>query len=663
MVGAAVSGILGVVRFDGNGVDPRTADRMAAAAPYRGPDGTRTWFGDGVVLGRQDSHADRGMPRAPRADLGSSEVVVLADARLDNREELIPTLRRAGLLSPTVEPDDGALIAAAYRRWGADCPGRLVGDFAFALWDPHRRHLLLARDPMAMRGLYYRLEPRRRVVFATEAHQVLAAPGVPAGLHEAAVAAEMAGHLGRPEWSFYEGVAQLAPGWALHVDDGSHRLRRFWDVDPHHRIEHRRREDYADHLRHLLTEAVAARMRDQREVGFLLSGGVDSTSAASAAGWLREREARRLGLQAFSWAFDGLPQCDERHISRHIVDRYGFRATDVPADGAGPLACFPEHAPHPDDPFLGGFQPLIEHSLAAARREGVGVLLGGDRGDLVLGPTGLSYAGMLRDRQWGDLAGELVEHRRLHDEPYPRILRRSLGLTLGRRDPGALIASRLRRVIRGRAPDDGQQPPGPFPPWLAPTVVEANGPKEPVGAVPHTPEGLDAARRRRYQYVFTALHLRGMVWSERTYARFGIGFADPFSDRRLAEFVVAAPQCALSRPWEMEKPLLRSAVRGITPEATRRQAHKIVPQPLFDRDLREHAPAVRELLSAPLVEARGWVDTAALRHHFDAWLSGAPLHASFWHTLAVEYWLRTHWPDGAQPVAASRRRHELGRRE
>jgi asparagine synthase (glutamine-hydrolysing) len=223
-------------------------------------------------------------------------------------------------------------------------------------------------------------------------------------------------------------------------------------------------------------------------------------------------------------------------------------------------------------------------------------------------------------------------------------VRRSIGLTLARRRPGRAALERLARVARRTSSVAAPAHGGWLPAWLRTELVDRTGLDELLHAPPHAPAGLDDVRAWRYHYVFTQLHHRGMAWSERTYARYGLGFSDPFSDRRLAAFAVAAPQCVLGRPWELEKPLLRSATEGIMPEAARREARKIVPQPLFDKGLREHADAVRELLRAPLLADRGWVDPVALRHHYEAWLAGAPLDASFWHALSVEYWLREHSP-------------------
>ena len=104
--------------------------------------------------------------------------VVVADARLDNRDELLSTLRRSRLLDDS-DQTDAAVVLAAHRRWGARCAEHLVGDFAFVVWEAASRTLLAAHDPMGMRSLAYHVAPGRRLVVASDVAQVLAAPGVP----------------------------------------------------------------------------------------------------------------------------------------------------------------------------------------------------------------------------------------------------------------------------------------------------------------------------------------------------------------------------------------------------------------------------------------------------------------------------------------------------
>src|SRR5690606_27032104 len=165
-----MSGICGVVNFQGAPVGEAALESMAAAAHHRGPDGIAFHRDGAVGIGHLSRHftPESVHERQPLV-CTVSEAVLTADARIDNREDL---LRELGLRTASRPPasassgpgaplSDADVILAAYRRWGIDCARHLIGDFAFAIWDGSRRQLFLARDPMAMRGLYYRVERDR----------------------------------------------------------------------------------------------------------------------------------------------------------------------------------------------------------------------------------------------------------------------------------------------------------------------------------------------------------------------------------------------------------------------------------------------------------------------------------------------------------------------
>jgi asparagine synthase (glutamine-hydrolysing) len=616
-----VSGVAGVVEVGGGPRPGGVLDRMVGAVPYRG--GGVVWVAGGVGL------AGLGGGLAVHEAAG---VVAVADVRLDNREVLLAQLG--------VAPGCGdvELIVAAYLRWGAGCAARLLGDFAFVVWDGRQRRVVAARDAMGMRALYWHHDGRRLVV-GTEIKQLLAA-GVPARLFEPAVAAHLAGCFGPVTWSCYEGVEALAPAHVLEVDERGVRTWRYWDIDPERRIRYRDEREYAEHLRALLVASVRARLGGPGPVGVMLSGGMDSGAVASTAGWLRQREPGLAEVRAYCWAFRELPQCDERHISRGITEHYGLPEVAVEADDAWPLKDYPAHGPDRDEPFVGVYQPLIDRTLVMARAQGVTTMLGGDRGDLMIGTAGLDYLTLARHGRWRVLGAELAQHRAATGETLPAILTRYLGrpaIDHLQAAPRRTWAGRLARTVRPSPPASPR-----LPAWIDERFARRTGLHALDSDGPDGPS-MGFARSLRYRSVMTPLHMRGMTWSERTYAQNGISFADPWSDRRIAEFAVAIPQQVVTRPGTTEKRLAREAMAGIMPDAVRIAVRKIVPQPLYERALRELETAtVWRLLDDPLAARAGYVDPVSLREGFAAHLRGAPLRPDFWWALTLEMWLRQH---------------------
>jgi asparagine synthase (glutamine-hydrolysing) len=635
-----MSGICGMVNLDGAPIEPAALKKMARAAVHRGPDGIRYHTEGAVGLAHLALNITPESAREHQPLVSErGDLVLVADARIDNREELARILWGGGHL-PDEPPTDAELILEAYRRWGEGCPARLIGDFAFAIWDARRGRLFAARDALAMRALYYRVEPRR-VLFGTEVKQILAAPGVPARLFEPAVGAYLAGPFGHLEWSFYEGISQLAPAHALVVDASGQRTWRYWDIDPDFRIEYSTEEEYVEHFLEVFLEAVRCRLRSTKPVGLFLSGGMDSGSIASAAGWLLRREelVEEGAFRTYCWAFDELPQSDERHISSGIVSHYGFPVTDVSADEAWPLKDYPAHGPDQDEPWIWPYQALNERTLMAASSDGAGLVLSGSRGDEMVGDWVFDLPGLLRAGQLSTLWDQLRAYQHYNGEsPGQATTRRLLKPLLLESWPwGAERALGLRRRLRRSE----EQPP--YPPWVRPEFAERIGLAEIIEqSEPRSPI-TDHARRMRYGRIFMLSSSRLMSADERTRARYGLGFADPWSDRRLAEFVLAVPQWRIQRVGESKR-IARLAMRGLMPERVRHRAGKTIPVSLFDRGFKERArDTVFALITGSRAGDRGYLDEAAFRKYYESFLRDGPQPHDFWWVLTLEMWLRRYW--------------------
>jgi asparagine synthase (glutamine-hydrolysing) len=562
------------------------------------------------------------------------DVVVVADARIDNRLELIADL---GLGAG--EWTDVELILEAYRAWGVESAGRLVGDFAFVVWDGDRRRLYGARDAMGMRSLVYRVETGR-ILFATEVKQILAVPGVPARIFEPAVGVYLAGPYMPPEWTFYEGVDRVGPAHALVVEGGETRVWRYWDVDPGRRIRYRREEEYAEHFLEVFREAVRVRLRSVHPVGLLLSGGVDSGSVAAVAGsLLRSGEAECPEFRAYSFAFDELVECDERAVSGPLAEYWGIPVTGVAADDLWPLKDYPAHGPDRDDPYLFVYQPLLDACLERARADGCSLVLSGDRGDLLAGEPIYDLPALLLAGRWPTLARELGTLAEWQDCSLRTIGARQLWRPF--RDTLWPVdrAPRLRRVVsrlagRHRRRGNTNLPPWLLGHWLAMDRAGIRARSERV------PKGMGFAARERYRSVFSAMHMWGVGWSDRMHALRGVGFADAWSDRRLVEFVLAVPQRVLNTVGD-EKRLVRRAMASLIPPHLLSGLGKTDPYPLFDRALRARAaPTIETLLGSSRASSRGWLDGESLAAHYRAVRDGGEEWHSLWWALSTEAWLR-----------------------
>jgi len=578
----------------------------------------------GVGLGHLSQHVTPESVREVQP-LVAGDVVVVADARIDNRRELGSWLGRE-----IGEWTDVELILEAYRAWGVECAGRLVGDFAFVVWDGARQRLFGARDALGMRSLVYRAEAGRTLL-ATEVKQILSIPGVPARIYEPAVGVYLAGPYMPPEWTFYEGIDRLAPAHALVVEGGEKRVWRYWDVDPGHRIRYRREEEYAEHFLEVFREAVRARLRSVHPVGLLLSGGVDSGSVAAVAGsLLRSGEAECPEFRAYSFAFEELVECDERAVSGPLAEHWGIPVTDVPADDLWPLKDYPDHGPDRDDPYLFVYQPLLDACLDAARADGCRLVLSGDRGDEVVGDWIYDEAGLFLSGRWTALVRELKTTR----GSGPRQLLRGL-----RSDVINPLAARLLSRAGSRDHDNGPS----LPPWIRSDFACTLDLEAMVVRAGHMTAHDAAARPRRWERIRNRAATWRAMGTERQRARQAAVYSDPWSDRSVAAYVHAIPQYEVNRRSEPKR-LARRASKRVMPPGVEKRLGKTEPGALFDRGFRELGlPMARALLADPVAAQMGFVDPDRLRASYDSFLRGEPIRYDFWWPLTLEMWLRAHW--------------------
>ena len=626
-----MSGLCGIIRWDGAPMDPAWINAMMSAASWRGPDGSGCEVNGSVGIGYL-SHQVTPESVGERQPLvhGPTGIVVSADARLDNREEL-PT-GDGTAAGRTVS--DAEVLLDCYLQWGDACAQQLLGDFAYAVWDPRERTVSLARDAMGMRPLYYRSEPHR-VIWASELKQLLAVPGVERRLNETAVAVHLSGSFLPLGMTYYDGIAQVVPGEVVTVDEHGARARRYWSIDCPDRLRYRRDQEYAEHFRELFERAVECRLRSVKPAGISLSGGIDSGSVASMVGWMYERGASRYTpeFRAYSWAFEELTGGDERAVSRIITDRYQIPAVDVTVDTAWPLRDYPERGPDVDEPHVFYYDEAIHDVLATAAGHGVGLLMTGERGDFLVGHWVYDYPGLLARLELGTLVHELAAHgAAMGQTPIAaarELLLKPLTSRLRRRNAPA-PAARLSALPRYLTPRCAGMP------ELA-TACAATMPSSDIQT---------EARRLRYWLIFSSMTVRRIELIERDQARHGIDHADPWSDRRLAEFVSAVPQHLVHR-FQEHKRIVRNALEPVVPQRVREHWNsntKPDATALFERGVLERSRGVIEGLIRNSVAAElGYVTRSDIWDDYQASLSRQPLSYDIWWFITMEMWLQTHW--------------------
>jgi asparagine synthase (glutamine-hydrolysing) len=568
---------------------------MLDAMPHRAPDGQSVWSGGPVGLGHAAHHTTP-EARAERWPLRSPDGsrLLVADARIDNRTELIDRLRPPAAADGVVT--DAALILAAYERWGRDCPVHLIGDFAFVIWDAAAEILFGARDALGVRPFFYAHRAGEPFAFGSEIKALRAAwPDDRTGdwpIRDEHVGDILARLQPDPAATVYEDVYRLPPGRAIAVTPAGVETWAYWTLDPGRELRLGSDAEYAAAFAERFYEAVRCRLRSAGPVGTCLSGGLDSSSIAVAARDLRRRGADEAGtgpLPAFSIVYDEFPSCDERAYIRAVLETGGFESSFFRADDVTPLDGLADLAALHDEPFLAPNLAVTWRHHAAMREAGVTVLLDGHGGDEVVSHGEGCLHELARSGAWGRLAREIWGASKVYGERGVALLwasliwRESVRPWINRRHWGRRLLARAQALTRFA---------GALRRRFAPAHAPAPGAAEWAPLVSDALRAridLDARRRRHRQRLKAvprtsrALHHHQVVDPmqgealeilNRTAAAQGLEARFPFFDRRLVEFCLALPPDQKLRNG-LGRYVLRAALQGRLPDAVRLRPSKV----------------------------------------------------------------------------------------
>ncbi|MGZ9098245.1 MAG: asparagine synthetase B family protein [Brevundimonas sp.] len=522
-----MSAIAGIWRMDGK---PAVADlerALAALHPY-GPDDSASWVEKDVGVGRRLMRLDPSEPSDGQPLIGGGgRFLLVADVRLDNRQELAAALG----LSPRegAAMADARLVLSAFERWGEDCPRSLYGDYAFAVWDRSRERWFMARDAMGGRPLHYFQGPGL-FVFASMPKGLHALPDIPYAVDEELLGRAFTLARTDPEASCFQQIKRVGIGESVVITRAGRSGARHWNpsLEP---LRLSRPADYEEALREHLDRAVSDRLPARGDVSAQLSAGLDSSAVASTAA--RQLSARRGRVIAFTSVPRGDADAfgaayrlaDEGPIAAMTAALYpNMDHVRVATPGRSPLAGCADAFELAEQPWLNLCNRVwIDAISDQAQARGLTVMLTGQMGNLTLSYKGTSsFKNRLRR---ADLSGALNELRiaawlRGHDG-WDGIARAT--------------RERLTELWRsaGREPGEGEPASLLNPAWGGGSGV----PDGPQGAgLPHGPAMSRVA----------AMHRVDLANGRKaTLARWRFHELDPTSDRRLAEFCLRVPEAQL----------------------------------------------------------------------------------------------------------------------
>jgi asparagine synthase (glutamine-hydrolysing) len=619
-------GIAGIASLTGRPVSLEEVGALCGAMLHRGPDDEGLYVGNGVGLGmRRLSIIDLETGHQPiRNEDGT--VLAVFNGEIYNFAELRADLESRGHSFHSV--GDGETIVHLYEEYGLHCVDHLRGMFAFALWDDRRRQLLLARDRVGIKPLYY-AEVGGRLVFASELGALLQLPEIPSTLNWRALDHLFTFTCTPLGESIIAGVHKLKPGHLLVAAPGREpRVERYWDLQ--FAPDYGRGEEYfVERLRELLEESVRLHLVSDVPLGAFLSGGIDSSSVVATMAQLVSTP-----VKTFSIGFTE-PEFSETQYARLVARRFATEHHELILK-PDVLGILEELARYLDEPF-GDPSAIPTYMVSKLAAEHVKVVLSGDGGDEL-------FAGY--DRY-------VVEGRERRAE-LPAAVRRLFGLGSQLMPDGmrgrnflhhfslAGVARYLDAVTLFR-PDAKRR-------LFRPEILELVAKDDPCGdAIGIAATGPDHwLSALQYLDTKSYLPLDILTKVDRMSMAHSIEARVPLLDHKLMEFAATIPPEMRLRDGTT-KYIFKRAMRGILPAEVIDRPKRGFAVPLAAWFRGPLDGVVRDLLLSHRSRERGIFNTKYVERLIARHKAGRALDWQLWILVSVEMWCRTFLDGRAGP--------------
>ena len=613
-------------RFNYDPLRPIDRDVLAAmttAVAHRGPDAAGYHVAPGIGLGhRRLSIIDLSTGDQPLTNENGT-IWTVFNGEIYNFAEVRAELASLGHRFRT--GSDTEVIVHGYEQWGERAVERFRGMFAFAVWDAPKRRLLLARDRVGVKPLYYAELPGRGLVFGSEMKSLLEDPDVPREWRPDAVDAYLTLLYVPAPATIYKGIHKLEPGHVLVAENGAVRVTRYWDLTFTGDGDPSREDEYLERLDALLADSVALRQIADVPLGAFLSGGIDSSAVAA---YMVETSAHApvtISVGFDHAAYDELAHAER--VAKHLGCEFHPRTVTPEI-----VSLLPTLAWHFDEPFADS-SAVPTYYVSKAARELVTVALSGDGGDEL-------WAGYTRHRveQW---------EQRLRGALGPAT---AVAGAIGRALPLSVKGARALRHL-GTDPDQAyalKHAYGMFEPDAKTRLYSADFAASVRGADPFARFRDIYARCRSSNPVDRALYVDVHTYLpddiltkvDRMSMAVSLEARDPLLDHRLLEFAATVPASLKIRNGR-GKYLLRKVLQ------------RRVPASILERGKQGFAAPIGEWLRGPLVPmADALLDDGRLRDRgiFDArevsrlWTEHRDGRADhrhrLWQLIMLELWFR-----------------------
>jgi asparagine synthase (glutamine-hydrolysing) len=565
-----MSAVSAIYNLDKRPAARNEMQRVLDSLKHRGEDAQGIWVERNIALGHRMRWVT---PESLREKLplksAESASVITCDARIDNRDELIPQLSFSNRRSDEIS--DSEIILRAYEKWGEDCLPRLIGDFVFAIWDAKNQKLVCARDALGVKHFYYYYKPGKTFALASEIKGLLCLPEIPRELNETNIGDILILNFEDKENTPYKEIKRLPATNVLIVDENNLEIRRYWQPKPLDKKNLRSNKDYEEEFKALFTKAVTSRLRSAYPVGTELSGGLDSSSITAVASRHLEKSGKPP-LETFSAIFPSIAaidsRIDERKYVQSIVDACRCEPNYVEADSFSPFKDMDKLQRHADHP-IGAPNVFMDWALyEAAKEKNVRVLLSGFDGDSTVSYGYEALYHLARRGRWIRLVKDAVALNK--NMPHRHHGFKRLVWKQGIRTAIPESAFQTWRVLCGRPRKSQKTLSLPYISNYNYKAVNSDFADKlnlknryfdlRAKNQPENVSDIDA----HWNGLTSGLFAFALETFEKASAAFGVEPRYPFFDRRLIEFCIALPpEQRLYNGWT--RSIFRRAMNGILP--------------------------------------------------------------------------------------------------
>jgi len=590
---------------------------MSRSLAHRGPDGSGLYVRGRAGLGhRRLSIIDLVSGGQPIHNEDRS-IAIVFNGEIYNYKELRSTLAAKGHRLAT--ESDTEVIVHLYEDFGDDCVDHLNGMFAFALWDSKRERLLLARDRLGERPLYY-WQGSGRLLFASELKAILKDPSVPREVDLQALDDYLAyGYVPAPR-TIFKGIHKLCAAERLVWENGRVRTEKYWSV--RFQADRGRSEgSWVEELRALLDDSIALRLRSDVPVGAFLSGGLDSNGIVALASMQLSRP-----LQTFTVGF-AEADFDEAARARLTAERYKTDHHEIVVRESA-MSDWGDLVAHFDEPF-GDPSMLPTYYIAREARRYVKVCLSGDAGDEVFAgyphyPETRTYSKLdriplaVRQALFGSIADLLPNYvrgkgfaRRLSASPAARY----------QRQIGVFDGGERRELLRPELAAEMCAEARLFEPFFGRNSLDPVSLAQLVDQNTYLPEDV-------------------LVKVDRAAMKNALEVRVPFLDHRVVELVNSMPS-ELKLNGNTSKYVLRRMLKDLVPPQVLSGPKRGFGIPIRDWFRGQLEPFARDLLLSASTRSSRFLRRSAVQGLLDSHQRGGrDLSDRIWALLVLEEWCR-----------------------